>query len=138
MAFIHGKHTAITVDGEDLSAFTNTSEFNATVDSHDVTTYGQTGHVKQGGLSDGTFTFGGIYDNTAATGPRAVLLPLSVAQMLPVPVLRQPEGLGSGLPQDSFSMLVTSYTETNPVADMVTWACEGEISGTVDSAPQAV
>jgi hypothetical protein len=134
MSFVHGKNTVVTVDSNDLSQYTNTSDFNPTADSHDVTTYGKNGHVFAPGLTNGTFTMGGTYDNTANTGPRAVLRPLIGAD--PVTVVRQPEGAGTGLPQDSFSGLLTSYTESSPVADMVAWQATFQVSGDVDTTPQ--
>jgi hypothetical protein len=134
MAFIHGKNTFVSLDGDDLSAFANQSELARMGDSHDVTTFGQDSHVKQGGLLDGTSTMSGVYDNTAATGPRAVIAPLIGTV---VPFIRQPEGTGASLPQDSVDVLVTGYTETNPVADMVTWSVEMELSGDVDSTAQS-
>jgi hypothetical protein len=135
MAFVHGKDTFVSVGGDDLSAYTNTSEFNQTRDSHDTTTYGQDGHVFQGGLTNGTFTMAGIYDSTADDSPRPVLSAL-LGSVDPVTVIRQPEGTGSALPQDSFDGLLTSYTETSPVADMVSWSAEFQISGDVDNSAQ--
>lgn len=133
MAFIHGKDTVIKLDSDDLSAFVNTSELGRTADSHDVTTYGQETHVYQGGLKDGTASMAGIYDGTAA-GPRGVILPLVGTT---VTLIRQPEGAGSGLAQDSVTVLVLSYTETNPVADMVAWSCELQLSGPITSTAQS-
>jgi hypothetical protein len=133
MPFVHGKDTFVSLDGDNLSAFSNTSELVRTGDSHDVTTFGQDAHVYNGGLTDGTSTLAGIYDSTALTGPRAVIEPLIGTVVV---LIRQPEGAGSGLPQDEVNVLVTSYTETNPVADMVTWAVELQLSGAVDSAAQ--
>lgn len=133
MAFVHGKDTFVSVDSNDLSAYANTSEFSRTVDSHDVTTYGQNGHVYAAGLTDGTFTMSGTYDNTTS-GPRDIIEPLVGGA--PVTVIRRPEGTGSGLPEDSFSGLLTTYTETNPVADMVSWSTEFQISGDVTSTNQ--
>jgi hypothetical protein len=135
MARVHGKKTVVTVDGDDLSVYTDNSEFKLNPDDHDVTTYGKDGHVHDRGLTGGTFTMGGIYDSTAATGPRAVLEPLASSGV--VTVIRQPEGAGAGLPQDSFSGLLTSYTETSPVNDYVRWAAEFKISDTVDSTAQS-
>lgn len=135
MAFIHGKNTFISLDAVDLSTFTNTSEIGRSADSHDVTTYGtevRKPHVYQGGLLDGTATLAGIYDN-GVTGPRATIEPLIGTN---VTLVRQPEGTGAGLPQDSVTVLVMSYTETNPVADMVAWECELQLSGIVDTAAQ--
>jgi hypothetical protein len=136
MALSHAKDTYVSVDGDDLSEYTDTSEFKPSTDSHDVTTYGQDGHVYAGGLTDGTFTMGGLYDTTASTGPRAVLQPLKGTGAV-VTVVRRPQGTGSGLPQDSFSGLLTSYTESSPVADYVKFSAEFQISGSVDSTAQS-
>jgi hypothetical protein len=133
MAKLHGKNTVVTLDGDSLTAFSNNSQLEITSDSHDVTTYGNDSHVFSGGLKNGTATISGFYDTTALTGPRAVILPLIGTV---VPLIHQPEGAGSGLPQDSVDVLVTKYTQTHPVADMVTWAVDLQFSGDVDSTAQ--
>lgn len=134
MAFIHGKNTVVKVATADLSAYTDTSELPRTADSHDVTTYGNDSHRKAGGLLDGSFTMSGTYDSTAVSGPRAKLEPLLGTICA---IIRQPEGTGSSLPQDSFDGLLTGYTETNAVADMVKWAATFEIDGDVDTTAQS-
>ena len=128
MAFVHGKTTKITVATKDISPYTKTSSFEVDGDVHDTTGYGATAHTKSGGLLDGKFTCGGTYDNTASTGPRNALLPLVGTQ---VAVVRNPEGTGTGKPNDAFSAVLTKYVETNPVDDMVSWSAEMEISGVV-------
>lgn len=133
MAFIHGKETVIKLGASDLSAFTNTSTFTRTADSHDVTTYGKDDHVFAGGLGNGTASMGGIYDN-GATGPRDVIEPLIGTEVV---LTRQPEGTGSGLPQDVVDVIITSYVETSPVADMVSWSCEMQLSDAVNSTNQS-
>lgn len=134
MSRVHGKNTVVKVDANDLSQYTDTSELPRTADSHDVTTYGNDSHRYDGGLLDGTFTMSGTYDNTATTGPQAVLRPLLGTV---VPIIRQPEGTGIGKAQDSFNALMTKYTETSPVADMVKWSAEFQIDGDVNPAAQA-
>lgn len=134
MAFVHGKNTVVKLNASDISQYCNTSSLTRTADSHDVTTYGRDEHVYNGGLGDGTASIGGIYDNTGATGPRAVIEPLVGTN---VTFIRQPEGTGAGKPQDSVNVLVTQYVETSPVADMVTWTAELQLSGPVNSAAQA-
>lgn len=133
MAFVHGKNTFISLNGVDLSAFVNTSDLNRESDEHDVTTYGKSAHVVAGGLLAGKASMAGVYDNTAGTGPRAVIRPLLGTN---VTLIRRPEGTGVGKPQDSASVLVKSYVETNPVADMITWSCEMTLSDTVTSTTQ--
>lgn len=133
MAFAHGKETVIKVATFDLSTYTNTSQIERGADKHDVTCYGNDDYVFSGGLRSGKFTMGGTYDSTTS-GPRAKLIGLigTVAA-----ILRQPEGAGSGLPQDSFNALVEKYVETNPVAGMITWSCDFTISGVVTTTAQS-
>lgn len=134
MSFVHGRDTYFSLGGVDLSAYTNTSSFTRGADSHDVTTYGKGAHVFQGGLGLNSANAAGIYDSAAGTGPRAVIEPLVGTN---VTLVRRPEGTGTGKPQDSVDALVTSYVETSPVADMVTWAVELQCSGDVASTTQA-
>lgn len=132
MAFQHGKSTVVKLNGSDLSAFTSTSTIDRGSDEHDVTTYGKNNHVVAGGLLNGSASMGGTYDNTA-TGPRDIIRPL-VGTV--VTFIRQPEGAGVGKAQDSVSVLVKKYVETNPVADMVSWSCEMTLSDTVTATDQ--
>ena len=134
MTFQHGKNTYVSLDGDDLSVYSTNSQLEITADSHDVTTYGKNSHVFSGGLKNGTATVSGVYDNTAVTGPRAVIKPL-VGTV--VPLVHRPEGTGSGKPMDTVDVLVTKYTQTHPVADMVTWAVDLQFSDDVDSTAQS-
>jgi len=133
MAFVHGKNTFISVNGQNLSLFTDTSDLDRGADEHDLTTYGKNAHVVGGGLLNGKATMSGTYDNTAGTGPRAVLRPLIGTV---VPLIRRPEGTGSGKPQDSVNVHIKGYKETNPVADYIKWSCEMTLSDDVNSTPQ--
>jgi hypothetical protein len=128
MAFAHGRTTKITVATKDISPYTKTSSFEDSADVHDTTGYGATAKTKAGGLLDGKFTCSGTYDNTVSVGPRNALLSLVGTT---VAVVRNPEGTGTGKPNDAFSAVLSKYTETNPVDDMVTWSAEFEISGAV-------
>lgn len=133
MAFIHAKDTFISLAANNLSPYTNTSELDVGSDEHDVTCYGKDDHCYSGGLLTGAVTMGGVYDDTAS-GPKAVIEPL-VGTV--VTLIRRPEGTGSGLPQESLSVLVKRYVETNPVADMITWSCEMTKSDAIARTTQA-
>ncbi|MFG1844912.1 hypothetical protein [Micromonospora carbonacea] len=134
MGFQHGKHTKITVGGDDISEWTNTSEMTRGAAGHNVTMYGKNAEVHTGGLKNGQFTCGGTYDNTVSTGTHAVLDPL-VGTV--VEIVRMPEGTGTGKPTQTFDALLTQYVETNPVADMVTWSAQFTISDDVAETTQA-
>lgn len=132
MAAVHGKDTYISIGANDISAYCNTSNFTQTGDSHDITGYGKSAHVKTGGLLDGTFSCGGWYDGTTA-GTHDTMRPL-VGTV--VELIRRPEGTGSGLPQETVNILVTSYVETNPVDDVIQWTLDAELSDTLVEANQ--
>lgn len=133
MAFAHGKNTEIELDSNDLSGFCNTSQLDQESDEHDVTHYGADDYSYSGGLLKGAFTMGGTYDDSA-TGPKAVIEPLIGTV---VTLLRRPVGTGTGKPQESVNVLVKKYTETNPVAGMITWQCDMTKSGPITRTTQA-
>lgn len=133
MASTHGSDTYISIAAADVSTYCNTSTFTLKADAHKTTGYGANSNTYGPGLKDGTFSMGGTYDNTAA-GPHDVIKPLIGTT---VEVVRRPEGTGTGRPQETFSVIVTSYVETNPVADMVSWSSECQITGDVADTNQA-
>src|SRR5262245_20264817 len=132
MAFVHGKNTVIKLNAVNLSAFTNQSYVGREADTHDGTCYGKNDHVFKGRLGAGTASMSGIYDDTTS-GPRDVIEPLIGTN---VPLIRQPEGAGTGKPQDSVDVVVRRYVETSPVADMVAWSAELQLSDAVTSTNQ--
>jgi hypothetical protein len=132
MSFVHGKNTYVSLNGVDLSTYVTTSQLEKNADKHDVTTYGQATHVYNGGLLDGTATMSGVYDN-GVSGPRATIQALIGTTCT---LVRRPDGTGSGKAQDSVTVLVEKYVETNPVADMVTWSCDMQLSGAVTTTAQ--
>jgi hypothetical protein len=133
MAGVHGSKTYVSINGADLSTYTNNSDLTRGADSHDVTGYGSDDHVFQGGLKKGSASMEGTYDSTAGTGPRAVLRPLYGTV---VPFVRRPEGTGVGKPQDACNVLVEEYVETAPVADMIKWSVKLTVSGPITSTTQ--
>lgn len=133
MTFVHGKGVVVTLNASDLSAYSTSVTFSRSSDSHDVTTFGKTSKVYVGGLLDGTATLEGIYDNTAVTGPRTVIEPLIGTV---VELTYKPEGTGAGKPLDTVDVLVTSFEESAPVADMITWTAELQLSDDVATTSQ--
>lgn len=132
MARKHSKLTVILVAGNDVSQYCTDSTCEESSGTEDTTTYGKDKIVKDPTLGDGAFSCSGKYDSDT-TGPRKVLKPLVGTK---VAVLYRPEGTGAGLPQDSFSAVITKYTETAPVAGYRTWAMETEPSDAWNTANQ--
>jgi hypothetical protein len=134
MSFVHGKGLVTSIGGNAMTAYSTSVEFERTADSHDVTTFGATAHAYQAGLTDGTATLEGIYDNTASTGPQAVLRPLVGAAA--VALVYRPEGTGTGRPTSTVNVIVTSYKESSPVADMITFSADLQFTGAITDTTQ--
>lgn len=133
MAEAHGKETYVSLDGDDISTFTNNTTFERESDEHDSTCYGVDDKEVVGGLRGGKVTIGGKYI-TGAAGPAAVIEPLLGTK---VTFIYRAEGTGTGLPQKSCTVLVKSYNQSSPVADIVRWTAELTISGAVTPTTQA-
>jgi len=134
MAFIHGKSTVITIAGTALTAYTDSVELKRAGDSHDVTCFGATGHAYFGGLTDGTVSLKGTYNDTDTVTPRVVIgdaLGTSVAWVY------RANGTGSTNPEVDGNAIVTAYEEVAGVADMIKWAAELQITGAVNTADQS-
>lgn len=134
MSRVHSKNTVIMVDGVDISAHCNTSEYDRTAGSHQTTGYGMDDHTFAGGIRTNKLTLGGQYDSSETDGPRRVLHD-RVGDT--VPVIRRVEGTGSGLPEDEFDAVIVNYKESAPVDDYVQWSAELQISGGVTTTAQA-
>lgn len=133
MATSHGKKTIITVATKDISPYCKTSSIERGAAVHNTTGYGADDEVNEGGIRKGKFTCGGTYDNTASVGPSNALDPLVGTVCA---VVRKVEGTGTGKPQQTFSAVLDTYTETNPHDDMVSWSASFTLSGPVTKTTQ--
>lgn len=131
MAEVHGSDTVVIFNGTDISIFCKTTDNTDTKEAHDVTTYSPVKRKRyKMGLGDGTFTEGGTYDNSAVTSPNTVIRPVKDAGTLVTFEIR-PEGTGVGLPFERVSVGVTSYKQSHPVDDIVSWEAEFQKSGAI-------
>lgn len=127
----HGKSTHVSLNGVNISSYCSSCTYNKLADNHDVTTFGNDVHIYDVGLGDGSATLDGFYETISVTGsPKLTVSPL-VGRASPVTLIHGPEGNSTGKPSDTVSVRVTSYTESNPVADMVTWTAELQFTSTI-------
>lgn len=128
-----GADAVFLLNALDITDFVDTVTFTDSADSLDVTTFGNDGHRKRGGLTDGTVAIGGVYDTTV-NGPHDVVAPLVGTN---VALAWRPEGTGSGKPAVTGTVLVQNYVESSPVADIVRWTANLEVDGNLTYANQA-
>lgn len=131
----HGKDAHLAIDDGTgvlriISANVNNTDFQVSNDIHDDTTYGQTGHTKKGGLTDGSIAIKGFWDKTALTGSETVLASL-VGVFAPVDFEFGPEGSASGKVKKSGKFVLENYTQSAPVGDLIAFTASLQISGAV-------
>lgn len=120
-----GEASVLLVNAVDISQYLDTVTFTTSGDVLDISTFTFTGHRKRGGLTNGNIAIGGVYDTTTG-GPHDVLFPLLNTV---VAFDWRPEGTGVGKPKTTGSVLVSTYVESAPVADIVRWTSTLEIDG---------
>lgn len=133
MTAVHGKDYYVSVDGTDLTEFVKTSNFEVNPDIHDITGSGTDDKNHRGGQVGRTFTMGGWYDSDEVTGPG--MLEDLAAQT--VTMVRRNQGTGTGLPQQSFSVVVGKYVESQKNDDVLQWTCDFTVAGAVTKSTQA-
>lgn len=133
MAFRHGKTASITVNSVDLSTFCDTLDLDISVDTADTSAFGSSWKSALAGMAGGTVSFSGSWDPTASTGPAAALW-ACITGGTAVAVVHKPGGTASGQRSNTFNAIVTSYTESAPVGDKVTFSGEMLITGAVTTA----
>lgn len=123
----------IKIGANDISQYVKTHDYSRTAGTSAITGYGKASQVYGGTLKDGTWTCGGVYDNTASTGPKPVVEP----QIGNTVVLTyRPEGTGAGKPQSVVNIVVTGYTESGAVEDYIQWSMTAQMSDDVNTTAQ--
>jgi hypothetical protein len=129
MSFVHGKKTKVLLNAIDISAFLDSFTFgDQSIDVNETTTFGATYKTYLAGYSDGTSAMTGKYDG-AASAIDSQLSALIGAD--PVPLVYHPEGLGTGKPTKTVQVVLTSYSTSAPVGDVVTFSAGFQFSSAV-------
>lgn len=133
---LHGKDSYFAVEDSagttlrNLTPHITSIDFNQGNDQHDDTTMGKEGHTFRNGLTNGTITINGLWDKTASTGSDTVLQSLLGIEVT-VGFEYGPEGNTAGQVKKSGECTLESYAESAPVADLVSFTANFNISGDV-------
>lgn len=134
MTSVHTKRTVVKIGTNDISSYCTESEVSRSAKTHDVTGYGLDDEVYTGGVKGGKISLGGWYDNSATTGPAAVLEAMLGTQ---VAFTRNIDGTGTGKPTMTCDAIVETYVETAPVSNIVTWKSDLQVTGPITKSTQA-
>ncbi len=134
---IHGKDSYFSIEDSAASTLRNISpyvtsvDFNQENDTHDTTTYGAEGHTFLVGLTNGTIVVNGLWDKTASTGSNTVIQSLVGLDAVTVGFEYGPEGNTGTNVKYSGECVLESYSQSAPVADLVSFTATFRISGSV-------
>lgn len=131
MAFKHGKSAALTVNAVALGTYCDNLGLSRDVDTSETTTFGVNDKTFLAGLISGSLSVAGNYDPTVTTGPGAVFEGLLGGAA--VTVIYEPGGNSTGQRRHTFSALITNYTETVAVADVIKFSAGVQVTGAVTS-----
>lgn len=125
MPFLHGRDTAVYFNSTVMSGYLNQTDFSVDAATSDVTTYGKRWKEFIGGLLDSTTGFQGFYDASAGTVVEAALATDSGV------VTYCPDGgTAIGSRARLISATTTTYAESSPVGDVVTFAWDVQSEST--------
>lgn len=117
---------------QDLTAFVEDVEWGEfATETLDSTVWGLDAKTFESGLSEGGVSASGKYPGTAV-GTANNLAATTLRGLRGTPPSRvewQPEGAGTGRPFRRVEAVLTSFTESAPVGEIVTWAAEWQVSG---------
>lgn len=135
MAFVHGKGAAFKIDDaagtlQTLTAYLDSVELNNVGDVAESTTMGAEAKTYLSGQTDATISISGKYDSTASTGPDVVLNGI-VGKETTSSFEYGPEGGTSTKVKYSGECFLTSYVVSAPVADVVTFTADFQVTGAI-------
>lgn len=132
MAFRHGKNAQIYIGTNEISAYCDQLDQSTDVDMAETSTFGVGWKTFLAGLIGSTLNIAGKYDGTASTGPAAIIN-ACITGGTAWSMKYFPGGSATGQRSDAFSGLVTNYSESSPVGDVVTFSASIQVTGTVTS-----
>jgi len=128
--FVHGKSTNFTLDDtsgsvRDISNTLTSVDFPASIDVAETTAFGSSAKSYIVGLEDATISCSGIWDSTVDGYITGGAEPASRS------FVYGPAGSTAGNVKYTGEAIVTSYSISNPVGDVVTYSLDLQVTGTV-------
>ena len=131
MAFVHGKSSVFKLDNAsgsltDISSYVYNVDFPETADVAETSVLGASAKSYIVGLKDSTISLSGLFDATLDAIAGAV-----VGQSATLSFEYSPEGTASGKVKYTGEAIMTNYSLSSPVGDVVAWSADLQVSGAV-------
>ena len=131
MSFTHGKDSVFKLDNSggsltDISAYINSVDFPDTADVAETSVLGASSKSYIVGLKDSTIAIAGLCDSTVDG-----ILGAVVGQSATLSFEYSPEGTTGGNIKYTGECILTSYSQSSPVGDVVSYSADFQVSGDV-------
>lgn len=128
--FVHGKSTDFALDdtsgtSRNISNVLTSVDFPETIDTAETTAFGSSAKSYIVGLSDATISISGLWDATVDGYIRGGAEPASRS------FIYGPAGSTAGNVKYTGEAIVTNYSTSNPVGDVVTFSLDLQVTGAV-------
>jgi predicted secreted protein len=140
MAFVHGKKSVFKIDNSagsltDISAFCEEVSLSRSIETAEVTTFGDDSKEYITGLSDATISISGKFDAGTASAIDPILSGvLGAASTVSWAYRVNSASTSSTNPEYQGEGILTSYEVSGAVGDAVTFSAEIQCSGTITRA----
>jgi len=138
MPFVHGKSTAFSLDNasnalQNISTYLTDVGFPRTVETGETTTFGVASGAKTYivGLQDATISLSGNWDVTLDAQVNGVIAAHMSGTLATASWEYGPAGSTASSVKYTGEAVVTSYEQSNPVGDVVTFSLELQVTGAV-------
>lgn len=136
MPFVHGKVSVFKLDNsagslQDLSAYCDSVDFPQTLETAEVTTFGDNAKEYIVGLADSTLSVSGSWDPTLDAHMSGVLAAMAAGTQTTATFEYGPEGSAATKVKYTGECIITSYSGASAVADKVTFSAEFQVTGAV-------
>lgn len=129
--FVHGKNAQFELEGTNLSDTLNEITLPREIETAETTAFGTQDKTYITGLSDATVSLSGMFDATVDSAISTVIANLKSGSIASASFTYGPSGSASTKPKFTGEALVTSYEISSPVADVVTYSLELQVTGGV-------
>lgn len=136
--YVHGKNSVLRIGDQtqalyDLSPITSSADVPQTMATADTSHYGSQAKTFIVGLTDGTLSIAGMLDATIDGKISAAMAAMAAGTIANIPFEWSPAGntAASGNPKYTGNFIITNYTVTAPVANVVSIKLDGQITGAV-------
>lgn len=119
MSFVHGKGAFISINGVDITPYSDSVQMPRDIETSDTSHFGTQSKTYIGGMDDSKGSVSGLWDIALDTAVQTILSGQLAGTTLSVPVIYGPAGNGTGKPRFTYNAIINQYDVQASAGDVV-------------------